>query len=338
MNQQFSIDGRLLGQECPVYIIAEAGVSHFGSLEKAFQLVDLACLARADAVKFQIFTVNDLFATESAEWRQRLANRCLPYEDFDKIQAYCLEKKITFFATAHDEPSLEYLSQLDVPAYKVGSGEVRNWPFLAKVASLGKPIIFSTGMYTMTQVEEAMETIAATGNKNVALLHCITSYPTPANNVNLRAMDRLRERFNVVTGYSDHTKGIHFPLAAVARGARIIEKHITLEYDIPNAQDWKVSCSWGDLPEMVSQIRDIEVGLGSGTVEPTAAEKESLAWAGKSLVSAVSLEVGQRLRPEMIVCKRPGTGIPPSEMGSVLNKTVKNSIAADTVIKIDDLE
>ncbi|MCB2181371.1 MAG: N-acetylneuraminate synthase family protein [Desulfobulbaceae bacterium] len=337
-NRQFSIDGREIGQDCPVYIIAEAGVAHFGSIDKAFKLVDLARQSGADAVKFQIFQVDELIAAESKEWRERLATRCLPHEDFYKIQSYCREQGITFFATAHDEASLEFLSKLDVPAYKIGSGEVDNWPFLAKVASLGKPVIFSTGMYTLAKVEEALNAIAETGNKDIALLHCITNYPAPADEINLRSIAELHKRFEVITGYSDHTRGIHFPLAAVALGAKIIEKHITLDYNIPNAQDWKVSCSWDDLPQLVEQAREIEKGLGTGAIGVSNTEMDNLAWARKSLVSAVDLKKGDILSTDKIICKRPGTGIAPSQLHSVIGKKINKHLAADTVIHWQDLE
>lgn len=328
----------MIGRDCPVYIIAEAGVAHFGSLDKAFKLVDLARDAGADAVKFQIFQVDELIAAESAEWRERLASRCLPPEDFRRIQEYCRNQGITFFATAHDEPSLAFLEELDVPAYKIGSGEVDNWPYLARIASLGKPVIFSTGMYTLAQIEEALAVMAETGNRDIALLHCITSYPTPPAEVNLRAMTRLFERFGLITGYSDHTRGIHFPLAAVALGAKIVEKHITLEFDIPNAQDWKVSCSWEDLPLLVRQAREIEEGLGGGDIGVAEAERANLSWARKSLVTAVDLKKGDRLTPAVLVAKRPGTGIPPSRLKEVVGKSLNKHLAADTVIGWQDLE
>src|SRR5688500_14692814 len=172
--ERFLIGRRLVGRGCPIYLIAEAGVAHFGSEGKALRLVDLAVESGANAVKFQIFDVNALIAPELTTWRARLGSRQLPYEAFARIRAYCLRRGITFLATAHDEPSLEFLSSLDVPAYKVGSGEVGNWPFLKRIASLGKPVVVSTGMYEEAQISDALNVLAESGQREVALLHCVT--------------------------------------------------------------------------------------------------------------------------------------------------------------------
>ena len=254
---RFEIGRHAVGADCPVYLIAEAGVAHFGSEDKAYRLVDLAVAAKADAVKFQIFDVNALIADELPEWRERLGSRQLPYEAFERIATYCAKAGIQFLATAHDEPSLEFLSGLGAPAYKVGSGEVGNWPFLQKVGALGKPMLVSVGMYANDQITDALRVIAATGQQQVALLHCVTRYPTPPNEAALGNILALREKFAGVVGYSDHTRGFHFPLAAAALGASIIEKHITLDYDVPNAQDWKVSCGPPDLATFIGQLREI---------------------------------------------------------------------------------
>lgn len=331
-NQSFSIGDRKVGKNYPVYIIAEAGVAHFGNIDKAYRLVDLAAEAGVDAVKFQIFDINALISESSAEWRTRLGSRCLPYDDFRKIQSYCNERNITFFATAHDEPSLTYLDGLNVPAYKIGSGELENWPYLAKIAERGKPVIFSTGMFSMNQVETALNVMAATGNRDIAVLHCVTSYPSNPADVNLFAIEALHDKFNTITGYSDHTQGIHFPIAAVARGACIIEKHISLDFNIPDAQDWKVSCGPKDLHLLVQQIREIEIGLGIRDKKPSENELKNLAWARKSLVAKVNIKANETITAEKLTSKRPGTGIPPSEIDSVIGKRVTTNIAKDTVL------
>lgn len=337
-DQSFEIAGRAVGVGCPVYVIAEAGVAHFGSEEKAFHLVDLAVKAGADAVKFQIFDVNALISKAMPEWRDRLAARQLPYDAFFRIQSYCREKGITFFATAHDEPSLDFLGSLNVPVYKVGSGEVGNWPFLKRVAELGKPLIFSTGMYLQEQIGEALDVAAETGNAQVAVLHCVTRYPTPPEEVSLGNMALIRERYKVVTGYSDHTRGFHFPLAAVALGAHIIEKHITLDFDVPNAQDWKVSCGPQNLAEFIQQLREIEAGLGTRESGPTAGEKESLVWASKSLVAVRDIPAGSILKKEDLVGKRPGTGISPACISEVVGKVAKVRLERDQVIHWENLD
>jgi N,N'-diacetyllegionaminate synthase len=336
--RQFTVADRTIGPDSPVYVIAEAGGAHVGSEDKALRLVDLAFDAGADAVKFQVFDVNALISKELPDWRERLAPRQLPYEAFVRIQAYCRHKGITFFATAHDEPSLEFLSSLDVPVYKVGSGEVGNWPFLQRVASQGKPLIFSTGMYRPEQVRQALDAVAAAGNDQVAVLHCVTRYPTPPEEASLGNIGLIRERYQVITGYSDHTRGFHFPLAAVALGARIIEKHITLDYDVPNAQDWKVSCGPSDLGLFISQLRELEAGLAVRDTGPTAGERESLVWAGKSVVPARDLPAGVALVAGDLTSKRPGTGISPSRLPELVGKVPKVALEKDRVLQWEDLE
>lgn len=337
-NHQFEVNGRMIGDKAPVYIIAEAGVAHFGDEEKAYRLVDLATDAGADAVKFQVFDVNAMIASESSDWKARLGSRQLPYDAFERLQAYCARKGITFFATAHDEPSLEFLAGLDVPVYKVGSGEVGNWPFIKRVASLGKPVIFSTGMYMQDQIGEALRGILETGNRDVAVLHCVTDYPASPGDIALGNIGLIRERFNVVTGYSDHTAGYHIPLASVAMGARIIEKHITLDYDVPNAQDWKVSCGPGDLGTFISQVRDIEAAITTRYNGPTENERRSLLWASKSLVTTHRIERGRRIGKDDLCAKRPGGGIPPSRTDDVIGRIATRALAEDVVIKLEDLE
>ncbi len=338
LNKKIVIDGREIGEGHPAYIIAEAGVAHFGSLDKAMSLVDMAVQAGSDAIKFQIFKTEALISKESSEWRKRLRSRELPFESFSKIQRYCMEKGITFFATAHDETGLKFLNKMDVPAYKVGSGEVSNWPFLKKIGSLGKPVIFSTGMYTLEQVDEAFKYLTSNGNQDIAVLHCVTNYPVSPEKANLRAIETLKNSFHAVTGYSDHTQGFHFPLAAVTMGAKIIEKHISLDFNVPDAQDWKVSCGKDDLKKMINQIRDIEKGLGTGRKDITSVEAQSLAWARKSLVTAVDIGSGDILTSDKITAKRPGTGIAPSKMNEVLGKRVVVDLPYDAIIKWEHLK
>ncbi|WP_293401124.1 N-acetylneuraminate synthase family protein [Polaromonas sp.] len=332
-SQSFLLDGKPVGDGHPAYVIAEAGVAHFGSEEKAYRLVDMAVDAGADAVKFQIFDVDELIAKTLPEWRRRLRSRQLPYEAFERIQQYCKEKAITFFATAHDYPSLDFLTSLNVPLYKVGSGEVGNLPYLRAIASLGKPLIFSVGMYTLDQIEQAIEVVRQTDNRDVAVLHCVTRYPTPPLEAALGNITLIRARFGLVTGYSDHTQGFHLPLAAVALGSRIIEKHISLDFNVPDAQDWKVSCGPHDLAQFVQQLREIEAALGVRTSGPTDAERESLIWASKSLVPTRDIRKGEAIRESDLVAKRPGNGISPSDVNKVVGRVAVEDIAKDQAIK-----
>jgi len=336
-KKSFLIADRMVGEKAPTFVIAEAGVAHFGSIEKAYQLVDLAKAAKADAIKFQIFHTNEFISSESSDWQERYRSKELVLDDFKKIKTYCDEKQIMFFATGHDECSLKDLEQLEVPVYKIGSGEVKNWPFIKKIAELKKPTIFSTGMYSMEDIKIALRIFEDAGNRDVAVLHCTTAYPTPPDQVNLSAIGTLKGAFDCVVGYSDHTQGYHFPVVAVALGAKIIEKHITLEYNIPDAQDWKVSCGPENLSLMVSQIRDIEIGLGTGVKEPTDLEKKSLEWGRKSLVAFGNIKSGQVITLDMIKIKRPGTGISPSDLNNVVGKQAQKDIKNDSLIKMEDL-
>jgi N-acetylneuraminate synthase/N,N'-diacetyllegionaminate synthase len=334
-SKKFVIDSKPVGEESPVYIIAEAGVSHFGSKEKAFQLVNLAVEAGADAVKFQIFDVDNMISMELPEWKDRLASRQLPNEAFCDIQRYCRKRNITFLATAHDEQSFDFLLELDVPAVKIGSGEVWNWPYLRRVAQVKKPVIISTGLYRLDEVNQALSVLADAGCRDVAVLHCVTRYPVPPSEAGLGNILKMRQIQGAVVGYSDHTKGIHFPIAAVALGAKVLEKHITLDFDVPNAQDWKVSCGPDDFPELVRLVREIEMGLNVNN-EPM--EKESTVWAIKSLVAQRDIKPGEVITAGDLTIKRPGTGIPPSDFEKVIGRRVKTDINKDCVIKKEFLE
>lgn len=335
-SHQISLKGgRKIGGDAQVFIIAEAGVAHFGSFDKALSLVDLAVKADADAVKFQIFDTKQLVSAECQEWRDRLSSKELPLESFQEIKRYCDERGILFLATAHDGPSFEFLIDLDVPFYKIGSGEVANWPFFSQIIKQNKPVCFSTGMYTLADVQTALDCFKKYNNPNVAVLHCVTNYPAKPEEVNLRAMVAMAHEFGVITGYSDHTVGTHIPLAAVALGAKVIEKHITLDFNVPNAQDWKVSCGPHDFPQFVEQVREIETGLGDGIKRPTRSEGKSLLWARKSLVARRDIQAGEVIREEMLCAKRPGTGIKPGNSKMLLGKKARLDIAAESVIQME---
>lgn len=336
-SSELALAGKPVGEGRPVFVIAEAGVAHFGSLEKAFRLVDLARSAGADAVKFQIFRTDELVSAASPEWRDRLRSRELPPSAFREIRAYCDEKGIPFCATAHDEPSLDALDSIGVPFYKIGSGELRNWRFVGRIARRGKPVVLSTGMYALDDVAAAVRVFEEAGNADLVLLHCVTLYPTPAAEVNLRAMEALRD-FGAIVGYSDHTAGFHVPLAAVARGARVLEKHITLDFDVPNAQDWKVSCGPHDFGEMLRQLREVESSLGAAVKAPRAGEAASVAWAAKSLVATRRLSRGETVVEDALAARRPGTGIPPSRLREVVGRRLATDVPDGALLAWDMLE
>ncbi|OGT89680.1 MAG: hypothetical protein A2514_14900 [Gammaproteobacteria bacterium RIFOXYD12_FULL_61_37] len=333
-----SIAGTPIGPGAPVYIIAEGGVAHFGDPGKAIALVDLAAEAGANAFKTQAYTTNVLISPRLPEWRERLRTKEVSFDFIARMKERCDQHGLTFLCTAHDRSVVPWLEELQVPAYKVGSGERGNLPFLRELAGKGKPMILSTGMYEEHHLLETISALSGAGLRQLALLHCVTSYPTPMDQVNLRAMDRMRELFPGPVGYSDHTSDHRAVLAAVARGANIIEKHITLDFDVPNAQDWKVSCGPDDLAAFVKEIRDVEVMLGRQDLKVQECERPALNWALKSLVATGPLPAGTLIEPRHLDAMRPGDGLPPAMLQSVLGRRLKRSLGAGDPVQWDDLE
>lgn len=327
-----------VGAGHPVFVIAEAGVAHFGSIENAFKLVDMAVAAKADAVKFQIFKTDSLISHVNAEWRERLRPKELPYDAFKLIKTYCEQCGILFLATAHEEESADFLATLDVPVYKIGSGEVGNLPYFAHLASKGKPLIISTGLHDEAAIQAILDTCHAVGNRDIALLHCNTAYPTPVEQSNLRTLAWLAARFKVPVGYSDHTIGTTVPLAAVALGACILEKHICIDKNTAGSQDCRVSCDAEDLPKLVQGIRDIEAALGSEKKIVANAAQNSFDWARKSLVMTQDLPAGAVISAAHLVAKRPGTGITPARVREVIGKKLRCAVQSDTLLRWEDFE
>jgi len=331
-------------------IIAEAGVNHNGSIELAKQLVDKAVEAGVDYIKFQTFKASKLVtkAAKQAEYQQKnigkegdsqyqmLKKLELSPEDHEVLIAYCKEKCIKFFSTAFDFDSIEYLHSLNLGLWKVPSGEVTNYPFLKRVAVFNDKTILSTGMCEMSDVRAAVEALYKNGlsKENLILLHCNTEYPTPFEDVNLKAMDALRKEFGVEVGYSDHTKGIEVPIAAVALGATVIEKHFTLDRNM-EGPDHKASLEPDELKAMVSAIRNIEKAVGGdGTKHVSESERKNIAIARKSIVAACDIMKGELLTEENLTVKRPGTGISPMRWEEVVGKTAKRDFAEDELIEV----
>jgi N-acetylneuraminate synthase/N,N'-diacetyllegionaminate synthase len=338
-RRSFDIAGRPVGPGHPCLVIAEAGVNHFGSLEKAFALVDLAAAAAADVFKIQHFRTDALVGPSAPEWRERLRPKELSDDAVLRIRDRCAAKGLIFMCTGHDEEALDFLDRIaGVPAFKVGSGELGNWPSLTALARRGKPIVLSTGMYGLADVEAAVAAVAAGGCERLALLHCVTAYPAAPADVNLAAMAQMRARFAGPVGYSDHTAGTAVPLAAVALGADIIEKHITIDRDVPNAQDWKVACDSSNLARFVADIREIEAARGGRPKAPTAAEEGALAWARKSLTAARDIAAGTILTADLLRAQRPGTGLPPSRLAELAGRRAARPIPAGTPITEDMLD
>ena len=330
-------------------IIAEAGVNHNGSIELAKQLVDKAVLAGVDYIKFQTFKASKLVtkAAKQAEYQQKnigkegdsqfqmLKKLELSPEDHEVLIAYCKDKGIKFFSTAFDFDSIEYLHSLDLGLWKVPSGEVTNYPFLKRVAAYNEKTILSTGMCEMSDVRAAVEALYKNGlsKENLILLHCNTEYPTPFEDVNLKAMDALRKEFGVEVGYSDHTKGIEVPIAAVALGATVIEKHFTLDKNM-EGPDHKASLEPVELKAMVSAIRNIEQAIGTGVKTASASERKNIGVVRKSIVAACSIKNVDAFTEENLTVKRPGTGLSPMRWEEVIGKKATRDYEEDELIAL----
>ena len=328
-----------------VYIIAEAGVNHNGDINLAYKLVDAAKAAGVDCIKFQTFKSENLVshtakkaeyqkaATGDSSQQDMLKQLELSFGEFVSLKEYCDRKGICFLSTPFDFESIEFLNSIEMPFWKIPSGEVTNYPYLVALAKTGKPVVMSTGMCEIQEVEDAIAVLRENGTSDIKLLHCNTEYPTPYEDVNLRAMKTLRDAFGVEVGYSDHTKGIEVPIAAVAMGAAVIEKHFTLDRNM-EGPDHKASLEPQELKQMVDSIRHIEAALGSGDKRPSPSEKKNMAVARKSIVAAARIKAGDILTEENITVKRPGNGICPMRWKEVLGTRAVRDFEEDELIEI----
>ena len=343
------IAGKKIGAGHPCFVIAEAGVNHNGNLEMARRLIDVAKESGADAVKFQTFKADrlaipsapkaryQLETTDEKESQQEMLRRLeLSEKDHRELMAYCRKQKMLFLSTPFDEESADLLQKLEVPAFKIPSGELTHLLFLRHVARYGRPMIVSTGMATLSEVQEAVRAIREVSQEGLILLHCVSSYPADPADVNLRAMQTMASTFHCPAGYSDHTVGLTAALAAVAIGACVIEKHFTLDKGLPGP-DHRASMEPQELKSLVREIRIVEAALGNGRKEPTRAEAETAAVARKSLVAARDIPAGSRLTQDLIAAKRPGTGLPPSMLELVVGKTAKRDIGEGTLLELEML-
>jgi N-acetylneuraminate synthase len=331
------------------FIIAEAGVNHNGSLELALQLIDAAKASGADAVKFQSFRA-DLLATRSAgkaPYQERTTEEAeSQFEMLERLQLdatahrrladYCRQVGIQFLSSPFDAQSADLLAAMNVPFYKIPSGEITNLPFLEHVASKNRPIILSTGMSTLGEVEEAVHVLQAAGAKRLTLLHCVTEYPAPYAEVNLRAMQTLKAAFGLPVGSSDHTPGIEIAIAAVALGAEVIEKHFTLDRSLPGP-DHRASLEPAELQQMVEAIRHVEAALGTGIKAPAPCELPNLPVARKSVVAARAMQSGHRLAADDLEIKRPGNGLAPKLLSTLIGRTLRVSVDKDDIFQWDHL-
>ena len=343
------IAGRKIGHGFPCFIIAEAGVNHNGDLSLARQLVDLAAQSGADAVKFQTFKADKVIAAHAPKAHYQLQTTGadesqlemvrkleLSFEAFRELYAYCQTKKILFLSTPFDDESTDFLDELGVTAFKVSSGEITNLPFLAHVARKAKPMLVSTGMSDLREVETAVRTIEQAGNSNLVLLHCTSNYPADSSDVNLRAMHTMAAAFERPVGYSDHTLGTEVSLAAVALGACVVEKHFTLDRNL-SGPDHRASLEPLELQSLVRGIRIVEAALGHGRKEPAASEANTAAVARRSLVAGRDITSGTVLCAADVAVMRPGTGLAPAMLSQLLGRTARVNIPAGTLLSLEML-
>ena len=328
-----------------VYIIAEAGDNHNGNFDLAIRLVDVAKASGADCVKFQTFITDEVISTlaEKAEYQKEntgtnesqyemVKKLELSFDQFRQLKAYCDSVGISFLSTPFDLPSIAFLNELNLPFWKIPSGEITNLPYLIEIAKTGKDVVMSTGMCTMDEIETALTILRSNGAGHISLLHCNSESPPSFDDVILRAMKSLEERFHCPVGYSDHTQGIEIPIAAVAMGATIIEKHFTLDHTM-EGPDHKASLEPEELKTMVTAIRRIEQAMGNGVKEPSLSEKKNIPIARKSIVARRAIAKGELLTEDNLAIKRPGDGISPMEWFKVLGTTAVRDFQPDEKIE-----
>ncbi|MBS3165657.1 N-acetylneuraminate synthase [Candidatus Woesearchaeota archaeon] len=343
------IGDKVVGSDNPCFIIAEAGVNHDGSIEKAKKLIDAAVEAKADAVKFQTFKTDKILIKslekcryqkvgdgEEGSYADMIRRLELDEEAHRELFNYATQKGIMFLSTPFDNESTDLLDRLGVKAFKIDSGNLNHPQHLKYIASKGKPIILSTGMATIGEIDEAVKAIYSEGNRQLILLHCTSNYPPSPSDVNLKAMKTLQYQFDVPVGYSDHTIGLPVTLAAVARGAVVVEKHFTLSH-MSKGPDHLASLEPNELKQLVEGIRMISQALGSTKKEPVAAEKEVADNLRRSIVSLNDLNQGTKITKEMLAVKRPGTGIPSKYLDLIVGRIVKKDIPEDSLINWDQI-
>lgn len=341
------VNERYIGDDQHCFIIAEAGVNHNGDLNLAHQLIDVAVQSGADAIKFQTFKAENLASANAPKAVYQLETTSTSESQFEMLRrlelhadahreliAHCQDKNILFLSTPFDEASVDLLETLGVPAYKTPSGEITNLPYLSHIARKNKPLIVSTGMAFLGEVETALRTIEAAGNREFVLLQCVSNYPANPADINLRAMQTMARAFNALVGYSDHTLGIEVSLAAVALGACVIEKHFTLDRNLPGP-DHRASAEPAELSALVRGIRIVESSLGDGRKQPAASEANTAAVARKSLVAACDIPAGIEVTDVMIAIKRPGTGLPPAIRDHLVGRMTRVAISAGTLLRLD---
>jgi N,N'-diacetyllegionaminate synthase len=340
------IDKTVIGIGSKVFVIAEIGLNHGGSLTQACKMIDAAAKCGADAVKFQTFRTDRLMVATGDRFSQQFEGsesafqmfrrHELSAEDFEKIKKHADAREIIFLSTPFDEGSADFLDYLKVPAFKIASSDLTHVPLLRHVASKGKPVLLSTGMSYLNEVADAVWTLRSAGAEEIVLLHCVSSYPTAPASLNLRSIQTLHDYFDMPVGFSDHSEGILMPLVAVAFGACVIEKHFTLDKQMPGP-DHKSSLDPAEMAALVSSLRDVEISLGDGRKRPARVEEENRILSRRSIVAAADIRAHETIEPWMLAFKRPGNGLEPRHAEKLIGMRARRDIGRDTIIQWDDL-
>ncbi len=343
MKSEITIGNKKIGVDNPTYIIAEIGSNHNRDKKIAKKMIDKAADARVDAVKFQTFKAEKLYSKKTPKFSKDtitpfdlIKSIELPREWHKELFEYAVDKNLHFLSSPFDYEAVDLLDKIGVPAYKIASFEITDLELLKYVAKKTKPIILSTGMANIEEIEEALEAIRKQGNNNIVLLHCNSMYPTPVEIVNLTAINIMSTIFKIPIGFSDHTIGIHIPIAAVAKGAKVIEKHFTLDRKM-KGPDHHFAVEPDELKQMVQNIRDVEKAQGTGVKEVSKKEREMYEKGRRSIIAAQDISKGTKITKEMLIIKRPGFGIKPKFLDKVIGKTSKKDIAADQWITWEDI-
>jgi N,N'-diacetyllegionaminate synthase len=339
------IGQKIIGSGSQVFVIAEIGINHDGSISQARKLIDAAAESGADAVKFQSYRTDHLLIpsrdryaqqTDGAESAYQMLRRCeLSWEDQAKLKNYADERCILFLSTPFDEESADFLDSLDVQAFKIASGDITHVPLLRLVGSKGKPILLSTGMSYLSEVADAIWTLRSAGAKEIVLMHCVSSYPSLPVQMNLRALQTMQSYFELPVGLSDHSEGILLSLVAVPLGAVVIEKHFTLDKNA-SGPDHKASMDPADLKALVKSLRDVESSLGDGRKRPSDIEEESRLLGRRSIVAAVDIRAQEKIAQWMLTFKRPGSGLEPRHWEKAIGMTARRNIGKDTILQWED--
>jgi N,N'-diacetyllegionaminate synthase len=340
------IDQKVIGAGSRVFVIAEIGINHDGSVNQAEKLIDAAAEAGADAVKFQSFRADRLLIPSRDRYAQQrngsesayqMLRRCeLSWANQEKLKKHADRRGVIFMSTPFDEESADFLDSLGVPAFKIASSDITHVPLLCHIACKGKPILLSTGMSFLSEVADAVWNLKSSGAKEILLMHCVSMYPALPQKMNLRAIQTLQSYFELPVGLSDHSEGILFPLVAVALGAVVIEKHFTLDKSA-FGPDHKASMDPADLKTLIGSLRDVECCLGDGRKRPSDVEEENRLLSRRSIVAAVDIRAKETIAPWMLSFKRPGTGLEPRHWEKVIGMTARRNVGKDTILQWEDL-